>query len=119
MNVPLFVLPPRRLQFNGCVEHTNVTPREEFWNLYEEAGQKRRWPSISTSTTTSVPTEPFLISIVGIWRGVLRNPQRAGGGTVAIAAMEFGRTCAAVRKRAQRIAACSFPIGEPAKDRDW
>ena len=37
MNIPLFVLPPRRPQFNGCVERANATTREEFWNLYEGA----------------------------------------------------------------------------------
>ena len=35
LNIPLFVLPPRRPQFNGCVERANDTTRVEFWNLYD------------------------------------------------------------------------------------
>ncbi len=34
LNVPLFVLPPRRPQYNGCVERANRSARTEFWNLY-------------------------------------------------------------------------------------
>jgi hypothetical protein len=33
-DIPLHVLPPRRPQFNGCVERHNDTARVEFWNLY-------------------------------------------------------------------------------------
>ena len=34
LGLPLFVLPPRRPQFNGCVERANDSARVEFWNLY-------------------------------------------------------------------------------------
>jgi len=32
--IPLHVLPPRRPQWNGCVERTNRSARIEFWNRY-------------------------------------------------------------------------------------
>ena len=35
LNIPLYVLPPRRPQFNGCVERANDSTRDEFWNLYQ------------------------------------------------------------------------------------
>ena len=35
LDIPLFVLPPRRPQFNGCVERANDTTRVEFWNLHD------------------------------------------------------------------------------------
>ena len=35
LGIPLYVLPPRRPQFNGCVERANDTTRVEFWNLYQ------------------------------------------------------------------------------------
>ena len=35
LDLPLFVLPPRRPQFNGCVERANDSTRVEFWNLYD------------------------------------------------------------------------------------
>ena len=34
LNVPLRVLPPRRPQWNGCVERANRSARAEFWSLY-------------------------------------------------------------------------------------
>ena len=34
LGIPLFVLPPRRPRFNGCVERANDSTRVEFWNLY-------------------------------------------------------------------------------------
>ncbi len=34
LGVPLHVLPPRRPQFNGCVERANRSARAEFWSLY-------------------------------------------------------------------------------------
>ena len=33
--VPLLVLPPRRPQWNGCVERANRSARTEFWSLYD------------------------------------------------------------------------------------
>jgi len=33
-DIPLKVLPPRRPQFNGCVERHNDTARVEFWSQY-------------------------------------------------------------------------------------
>ena len=33
--VPLHVLPPRRPQWNGCVERANRSARIEFWSLYD------------------------------------------------------------------------------------
>ena len=33
--VPLKVLPPRRPQWNGCVERANDTSRVEFWSRYD------------------------------------------------------------------------------------
>ncbi|MCY3705990.1 MAG: helix-turn-helix domain-containing protein [Gammaproteobacteria bacterium] len=33
--IPLRVLPPRRPQWNGCVERANRSARTEFWNLYD------------------------------------------------------------------------------------
>lgn len=36
-NVPLFVLPPRRPQYNGTVERLNGTTRTEFYTLYATA----------------------------------------------------------------------------------
>ena len=35
LRIPLRVLPPRRPQFNGCVERANRSARIEFWNLYD------------------------------------------------------------------------------------
>ena len=35
LGVPLHVLPPRRPQWNGCVEQANRSARAEFWNLYD------------------------------------------------------------------------------------
>ena len=35
MGIPLHVLPPRRPQWNGCVERANRSARIEFWNLYD------------------------------------------------------------------------------------
>ena len=35
LDVPLHVLPPRRPQFNGCVERANRSARAEFWSLYD------------------------------------------------------------------------------------
>ena len=35
LDIPLYVLPPRRPQFNGCVERANDNTRVEFWNLYD------------------------------------------------------------------------------------
>ena len=35
LQIPLYVLPPRRPQYNGCVERANDTTRVEFWNLYD------------------------------------------------------------------------------------
>ena len=32
---PLHVLPPRRPQWNGCVERANRSARAEFWSLYD------------------------------------------------------------------------------------
>ena len=34
MDIPLHVLPPRRPQWNGCVERANRSARAEFWSLY-------------------------------------------------------------------------------------
>ena len=33
--IPLRVLPPRRPQWNGCVERANRSARIEFWSLYD------------------------------------------------------------------------------------
>ena len=33
--IPLRVLPPRRPQWNGCVERANRSARIEFWNRYD------------------------------------------------------------------------------------
>ena len=35
LRVPLHVLPPRRPQWNGCVERANRSARIEFWSLYD------------------------------------------------------------------------------------
>ena len=35
LGVMLHVLPPRRPQFNGCVERANRSARAEFWSLYD------------------------------------------------------------------------------------
>ena len=35
LDIPLHVLPPKRPQYNGCVERANCSARIEFWNLYE------------------------------------------------------------------------------------
>ncbi len=35
LKIPLFVLPPKRPQLNGCVERANDTTRVEFWNRYD------------------------------------------------------------------------------------
>lgn len=37
LDLALYVLPPRRPQYNGCVERANDTTRVEFWNLYDGA----------------------------------------------------------------------------------
>ena len=34
LNIPLFVLPPKRPQLNSCVERANDTTRVELWNRY-------------------------------------------------------------------------------------
>ena len=34
LGFPLVVLPPRRPQFNGCVECANATVRTEFWSQH-------------------------------------------------------------------------------------
>jgi len=33
--IPLYVLPPRRPQYNGCVERANATTRYEFYARYD------------------------------------------------------------------------------------
>ena len=35
LKIPLFVLPPKRPQPDGCVERANDTTRVEFWNRYD------------------------------------------------------------------------------------
>ena len=35
LRIPLHVLPPRRPQWNGCVERANRSARIEFWNRYD------------------------------------------------------------------------------------
>ena len=35
LGIPLHVLPPRRPQWNGCVERANRSARAEFWSLYD------------------------------------------------------------------------------------
>ena len=35
--IPLFVLPPRKPKWNGCVERANGTTRYEFYPFYEGA----------------------------------------------------------------------------------
>ena len=35
LDIPLRVLPPRRPQWNGCVERANRSARAEFWSLYD------------------------------------------------------------------------------------
>ena len=35
LGIPLLVLPPRRPQWNGCVERANRSSRTEFWSLYD------------------------------------------------------------------------------------
>ena len=35
LKIPLFVLPPKQPQLNGCVERANDTTRVEFWNRYD------------------------------------------------------------------------------------
>jgi transposase len=37
LNIPLYVLPPKRPQYNGCVERANGTSRSEFYPFYEGA----------------------------------------------------------------------------------
>ena len=37
LEIPLFVLPPKRPQYNGCVERTNGTSRGEFYPFYDGA----------------------------------------------------------------------------------
>ena len=37
LNIPLFVLPPKRPQYNGCVERANGTSRSEFYPFYDGA----------------------------------------------------------------------------------
>ena len=34
LNIPLYVLPPKSPQLNGCVERANGTSRYEFYPLY-------------------------------------------------------------------------------------
>ena len=54
--VPLLVLPPRRPQWNGCVERANRSARTEFWGLYDGpltvADVAPTSPSTSSSSTT-------------------------------------------------------------------
>ena len=60
LGIPLHVLPPRRPQWNGCVERANRSARAEFWSLYDGpltvAPQPRPWPSTSSFSTTSART---------------------------------------------------------------
>lgn len=35
LEIPLYVLPPKRPQYNGCVERANRTSRSEFYPFYE------------------------------------------------------------------------------------
>ncbi len=35
LEIPLFVLPPKKPQYNGCVERANGTTRYEFYPFYE------------------------------------------------------------------------------------
>lgn len=35
LNIPLYVLPPKRPQYNGCVERANGTSRGEFYPFYD------------------------------------------------------------------------------------
>ena len=35
LDIPLHVLPPKRPQYNGCVERANRSARIEFWSLYD------------------------------------------------------------------------------------
>ena len=35
LKIPLFVLPPRKPQYNGCVERANGTTRYEFYPFYQ------------------------------------------------------------------------------------
>ena len=35
LDLPLHVLPPRRPQYNGCVERAHQTTRSEFWTFYD------------------------------------------------------------------------------------
>ncbi len=35
LDIPLHALPPRRPQWNGCVERANRSARIEFWNRYD------------------------------------------------------------------------------------
>ena len=37
LNIPLYVLPPKRPQYNGCVERANGTSRGEFYPFYDGA----------------------------------------------------------------------------------
>jgi len=37
MGIALFVLPPRKPKWNGCVERANGTTRYEFYSFYEGA----------------------------------------------------------------------------------
>lgn len=37
LNIPLYVLPPRKPKWNGCVERANGTTRYEFYPFYEGA----------------------------------------------------------------------------------
>ncbi len=36
LDIPLFVIPPKSPQINGCVERANDTTRVEFWNQYRD-----------------------------------------------------------------------------------
>ena len=37
LKIPLYVLPPKRPQYNGCVERANQTSRSEFYPFYQGA----------------------------------------------------------------------------------
>lgn len=37
LGIPLYVLPPRKPKWNGCVERANGTTRYEFYPFYEGA----------------------------------------------------------------------------------
>ena len=58
--IELYVLLPRRPQYNGCVERVNRTVREEFYSQYQGevdlASVIKGWPNTSTDTITSART---------------------------------------------------------------